>query len=61
MKSGRVTGRKQATNSLKVNTRYFVTQIPYRKKTKISTLNIISRKCYDFHALFLYDEILGLK
>lgn len=34
MKSGRVTGRKQATNSLKVNTRYFVTQIPYRKKQK---------------------------
>lgn len=25
------------------------------------TLNIISQKCYDFHALFLYDEILGSK
>lgn len=36
MKSGRVTGRKQATNSLKVNTRYFVTQIPYRKNKNIN-------------------------
>lgn len=36
MKSGRVTGRKQATNSLKVNTRYFVTQTLYKKNENIN-------------------------
>lgn len=36
MKSGRVTGRKQATNSLKVNTRCFVTQILYIRNKNIN-------------------------
>lgn len=36
MKSGRVTGRKQTTNSLKVNTRRFVTQIPYKRNKNIN-------------------------
>lgn len=36
MKSGRVTGRKQATNSLKVNIRCFVTQIPYKRNKNIN-------------------------
>lgn len=36
MKSGRVTGRKQATNSLKVDIHCFVTQIPYKRNKNIN-------------------------
>lgn|GEM_PF-4770474 len=36
MKSGRVTGRKQATNSQKVNVHCFVTQTLYKRNKNIN-------------------------
>lgn len=61
MKSGRVTGRKQATNSLKVNTHCFVTQITYKRNKNINLKHNKPKMLRFSRTFFLYDEILGLK
>lgn len=61
MKSGRVTGRKQATNSLKVNAHCLITQTLYKRNKNIIFKHNKPKKITIFTHFLLYDEIPDLR